>query len=359
MGFSQHIEPLPGSGYGGEGIGAPIFVGRNRALSLSLDVTDAPFAAVVSVYLETAASQHATRWRKLGATIESAGVQTVALAATGADAFVRARYSLDLPADSSAAGLSLSGHASLILLASAARTGTGTGDQVDMAQYHGGRFSVDVTSAPVGQTLTLTIERSGDGNGWTTAATFPVVAAAGEYAVESADLDRFVRVRWVGSGGGTWTFGVDGTACLIYTTARDRARIGIRTGAIPNISATQYLDAILSATATVGSYLNRYDHPLRQWGDDTRQATIALADWQLLAARSKDPADGNNLYAVEADRWTQWLRLVAGADRGGRKLVPSNIVDSAPANEAGEIKRWSFASVPNPWGPGNGYGGGL
>lgn len=366
MGFSQHVDLLPGSGYGGEGIGAPIFVGRNRSLSLTLDVTDAPSDAAASVYLETAASQHAIRWRKLGAAVSVDGLGSTALVATGADAFIRARYNITLPPDTTASGLSLSGQASLSLLASAARTGPGAGDRVDMAQYHGGRFAVVVDSAPGGgQTMALTVERSGDGNGWTTAATFPNITDAGEFTVESADLDRFVRLRWTPSGVGSWTFGVSGTAHLIYARVRDRARIGIRTGAIPDTSAVQYLDAILSATATVESYLNRYDHPLREWGNDTRQATIALADWQLLATRSKDPArtneGGAGIYQVEAERWTQWLRLVAGAEPGtnGRKLVPSSVVDSAPANEVGEVKRWSFMSVPNTWGQGNGFGGGL
>jgi hypothetical protein len=366
MGFSQYVDLLPGSGYGGEGIGAPIFVGRNRSLSLTLDVTDAPSDAAASVYLETAASQHATRWRKLGSTISATGPGSTALDATGADAFVRARYDVTLPADTEAVGLSLSGHASLVLLASAARAAAGTGDRVDVAQYHGGRFAVNVTSAPGGgQTLVVTVERSGDGNGWTTAATFATISAAGEYTVESADLDRFVRIRWVPSGVGSWTFGVAGTSHLIYATVRDRARIGVRTGAIPDVATTQYLNGILTATATAESYLNRYDHPLRQWGDDLRQACIALADWQLLSTRSKDPAraneGGGGLYSVEADRWTQWLRLVAGAEPGtnGRKLVPSNIVDSAPSNEKGEVKRYSFASNPNPWGQSDGFGGGT
>jgi hypothetical protein len=366
MGFSQYVDLLPGSGYGGEGIGAPIFVGRNRSLSLTLDVTDAPSDAAASVYLETAASQHATRWRKLGSTISATGTGSTALDATGADAFVRARYDVTLPADTEAVGLSLSGHASLVLLASAARTAAGVGDRVDVAQYHGGRFAAVVASAPGGgQTLALTVERSGDGAGWATAATFPAIAAAGEYSVESADLDRFVRVRWVPSGVSSWTFGVAGTSHLIYARVRDRAALGIRTGAIPDTTSSQYLGALLSGTKIVSSHYSRYDHPLRSWDEDTSQATIALADWHLLTTRSKDPArtneGGGGLYSVEADRWTQWLLLVAGAQPGtnGRKLVPSNIVDSAPSNEKGEVKRYSFASNQNPWGQSDGFGGGT
>jgi hypothetical protein len=362
MGFAQYIELLPGSGYGGEGIGAPIFVGRNRSIALTLDVTDAPSTAIASVYIETASSQFATRWRKIGSTIESTGVASTALTATNADAFVRTRYAITELGTASAMGLSLTGQARCILLAPTALTGTGTSDAIDLAQYHGGRFSAVVSSAPgSGQTLALTIERSGSGSSWETAATFPAIAAAGEFVVESADLDRFVRVKRVPSGIGSWTFGVDGTAHLVYARSRDRARIGIRGGAIPDITVPQYLAAILAATGTVQSYYNRYDHPLRTWGDDTAQATIALADWQLITARGVDPSstnEGGGTYQSEAERWTAWLGLVAGVERN-RKLVPSNITDSAPSNEKGEVKRWSFASNPNPYGQGNGYGGGV
>jgi hypothetical protein len=249
------------------------------------------------------------------------------------------------------------------LLASSALTGNGTSDAIDLAQYHGGRFSTLVTSVPGnGETLGLTIERSGDGSSWTTAATFASIATVGEYAIESADLDRFVRVRRVPSGNGSWTFGVDGTAHLIYAHARDRGIGGIRGAAIPDASdPVKVLKAMLAATGIVTTYYNRYDHPLRAWGDDTVQATIALADWHLLNTRSKDPAranEGGGTYQAEAERWTAWLGLVAGTERN-RKLVPSNIVDSAPSNEKGEVKRWSFASNPNPYGQGNGYGGGV
>jgi hypothetical protein len=95
MGFAQYIELLPGSGYGGEGIGAPIFVGRNRTIALTLDVTDAPSSAIASVYLETASSQFATRWRKLaGSDASVTGIDNASISATGADAFVRARYAI-------------------------------------------------------------------------------------------------------------------------------------------------------------------------------------------------------------------------------------------------------------------------
>jgi hypothetical protein len=362
MGFSQYIELLPGSGYGGKGIGAPIFVGRNRAINLTLDVTDAPSNAIASVYLETSSSQASKRWRKIGTTIESTGVASTLLTATNADAFVRARYSITLEDSSSAIGLSLAGQAQCVLLASTALTGSGTSASVDLAQYHGGRFTARVVSAPgSGQTIALTIERSGDGSSWETAATFPAIAAIGDYVVESADLDRFVRIKRVPSGVGSWTIAIDGTAHLVFARTRDRSLFGIRNAAIPGTTASQYLGAFLAATNTVITYYSRYDHPLRSWNEETKQATIALADWHLLTTQSKDPArlsEGGGVYDSAFKQWMTHLGLVGGID-SVRKLNPSGITDSAPANEQGEVKRWSFASNPNPYGQNNGYGGGL
>lgn len=360
MGFAQYIQPLPGSGYGGEGIGAPIFVGRNRTITLALDVTDAPSSAIASVHLETASSKFATRWRKIGSTIETTGVSSTVLTATNSDAFVRARYAITEIGSAGAIGLSLTGQAQCVLLAPSVLIEPGSSTAIDLAQYHGGRFLIAVTADSPGN-IAMALQRSGDGQSWDTVTTLSPITAIGEYTVESADLDRFVRFTWAPSANSSWTIGIAGTSHLIFARARDRERIGIRNGAIPNTSSSQYLDALLAATKTVISYYNRYDHPLRHWEEDTSQATIALADWELLNTRSKDPArvtEGGGSYATAAERWTQWLGLVAGTDRN-RKLVPSNIIDSAPSNEKGEVKRWSFASNPNPYGQGNGYGGGV
>jgi hypothetical protein len=359
MGFSQYIDLLPGSGYGGTGIGAPIFVGRNRSIALTLDVTDAPSDAAASVYLETAASQFSKRWRKLGTTVDVAGPGQTSISATGADAFVRARYAV---AEPNTVGMGLAGRASLPLVAAAAVTGTGVTTAVDMAQYHGGRFAALVTAAPGGgQTLALTVERSGDGEGWATAATFSAISAAGEYTVESADLDRFVRVRRVPSGVGSWTFGVGGTAHLIYARVRDRSMLGVRGAAVPDVDdTTKALATAIRASADVATLLNRYDHPLIAWPGDIVGHTIAFWDWYLVAGEGADANDpGAILYRQVRDDAERALRLIGGAERGiaGRKAAPVGIVDSAPANELGEVKRWGFESTPNPYGTGDGYAG--
>jgi hypothetical protein len=295
----------------------------------------------VSVTVETSAfavrdgsPAHSITWRKLGSTIELVGTSSASVQLVGCDAFVRARYDVVPGPTASAVALSLGGRASCVLVASAARSGAGVGTAIDLEQYHGGRFSAVVSAAPGGlETLALAIERSGDGqSGWTTAATFPAISTAGEYAVESADLDRFVRLRWTPSSAGSWTFGVSGTASLIFSRTRDRALLGIRNAAIPNATTPQYLAAFEAASDIIVGDLGAFVLPLRQWGSDMRQACIALADWQLLCARGEPPA--SSIYRDSFTQWSGWLADVGGRVPGaaGRRIKPANVIDSSPTS---------------------------
>lgn len=356
MGYSQPITLLASSGYAGQGIGLPVLVGSNRALELRLDAPAIEATTTVDVTIETSAyavredERYIVTWRKLGqASLVGSG--STALSLNGADAFVRARYAVAGASGDGIAGLALSGAARCVLEASASHSGAGVGSAVDIEQYHGGRFAAVVSAAPGGgETLVLTLERSEDGvTGWTTAATFPAIGAAGEYAVESADLDRFVRIRWAPSGAGSWTFGVSGRTSLIFARQRDRVRAGIRQAAIPNVSAAQYLDFFEAATATmVGSY-TAFVHPLRAWGADTRQNCIRLADGLALTSRSKDPVgpeDGGTVYAAAENAALDWLAQVGGYVPGssGRRIRPADIVDSSPPQQDGRSSNYTFMS---------------
>jgi hypothetical protein len=354
MGYSQPISLLPSSGYAGNGIGLPVLVGRNDTLDLSLVVTGAPASASVSVTLETSAfavregCAHSITWRQLGAAIELTGLGSTSVSVSGADVFVRARYAVSLPSDVSAMALSLGGRASCALVPSAARSGASVGPVIDLAQYHGGRFAALVSAAPGGgETLALTIERSSDGvSGWTTAATFATISAAGEYAVESADLDQYVRTRWVPSGAGSWTFGVTGTTSLIFARSRDRSGLGIRSAAIPGVTSAVYLAAFEAATDTMKGDFTAFVLPLRGWGADTRRACTALADWHLLTNQGEEPQGG--IYRTLFDEWSLWLANVGGRVPGaaGRRIRPADVVDSTPPERDGTRAAYKFASDP-------------
>lgn len=355
MAYAQPIHLLASSGYVGQGIGLPVLVGRNSMLDLLLVVSDAPDDAIVSVTVETSAfavrensAAHSITWRKLGSTVELVGTSSTLIQLVGCDAFVRARYDVAPGPSASAVALSFGGRASCILAASAVRSSVGVGAAIDLDQYHGGRFSALVSAVPGGlETLALTIERSSDGqSGWTTAATFPTISAVGEYAVESADLDRFVRLRWAPSGAGSWTFGVSGTASLIFSRTRDRALLGIRNAAIPNATAPQYLAAFEAASDIIAGDLGAFVLPLRQWGSDMRQACTALADWHLLCARGEPPA--NSIYRDSFTQWSGWLADVGGRVPGaaGRRIRPANVIDSSPPERDGTRAAYKFASDP-------------
>lgn len=358
MGYANQITLLASSGYAGRGIGLPVLIGSNRTLDLQISALDALAVSATTVIVETSAyavrdenERYSITWRQLGSTVELIGPGSASLSLTGADAFVRVRYAINAEPSALWVHFSVSGQARCVLVAAAARSGAGVSATVDIEQYHGGRFAANVTSAPgSGQTLTLTIERSEDGqSGWTTAATFASIAAVGEYAVESADLDRFVRVRWTPSGGGSWTFGVQGRTSLIFARPRDRALTGIRRAAIPDISPAQYLPFLETATATmIGSY-KVFVHPLRAWDEDTRQCCIILADWLALNSRSKDPVrpeDGGSAYLAEAERMNVWLAQVGGYERGNRGsgIRPANVIDSSPPTRDGMRSVYAFQS---------------
>jgi len=348
MGSGQYLDLLPSSGYTGRGIGASVFVSRNRSIALGLTVADAMADTVTTIELQTGAYQAACKWRRLGSTLVLNGAGVASVSAAGADAFVRAVYDVASPSGD-VPGLALNGSATLVIAESAPRTGTGQTAAIDMAQYRGAQLSLVVESGPVGAELLVTLERSANGDAWESVTDFPVAAGASEFDIETADTDRFLRVKWKAGGASPWVFGVRGESHLIYATPRDRSLLGVRLAAIPDTSSTQYLAALRTASTVVSSYYTRYNHPLIAWDSDTKQATIALADWQLAASRGNLP--DKSLYSAEADRWMQHLRFVGGVEPGGggRKILPSNIKDSTEPTIEGQVKRWSFESLPNAW----------
>lgn len=338
------------------GTGEPVFVGRNRNLSLlltvdSLDATpSAP--ATLDVTIETAASRQAHRWRPLGVFPTQTATGTAALSFTGADAFVRARYKLSAGA---AFSFSVNGDAQLVLLAAAAQSAAGVSSVVDLAQYRSARMSLDVTA--IAGTLAVIIETASSASAppsaWLTVTTFAPVTALASVEMAAPDLARFVRVRWTLSG--TATFGVAGISRLVLATPSDRARLGIREGVFPHMSAEEIDDWLVAGTAVVlGAYGGRFEHPLRDWKDDTREACIAVADWRMLGyGRGTEPGvgiDPKNLTSYERYSYyvgppdkpgTGWLAGVAG-----RTVHPLGVIDSSTPARSGEVQRLSVSSAP-------------
>jgi phage gp36-like protein len=348
MTYAQTIALLPSSGYNRSGSGLPVRVGRNSSLALDVVVSNATADATTNITIETSSfavrdrDRHAVTWRQLGNVVEFVGngVQSVSL--VGADAFVRASYAIT----GAPVSLSCEGLATRSLVASQSITTSGASPSINLAQYHGGRFVASVSAAPVGQTLTLSIERSSDGSKWETATTWTAIVTVGNYAIESADLDKFVRVRWVASGAGTWTFGVSGKLSLIFARTRDRSLLGIRSAAVPGVTAAKYLSAFESASDVIEGDLGAFVLPLVQWGDDMRRHCIAIADWFLLAGEGEEPQGG--IYSTLYLQAQEWLQNVGGRVPGnhGRRIRPANVIDSTPPDANGTRAAYAFQSDP-------------
>jgi phage gp36-like protein len=348
MTYAQTIALLPSSGYNRNGSGLPVRIGRNSSLALDVVVSNAAPDATTNIIIETSSfavrdrDRHAVTWRQLGSSIDIVGNDTSTISLVGADAFVRASYTIT----GAPVSLSCEGLATCPLVASQSITTSGVSSAINVAQYHGGRFVASVSAAPVGQTLTLSIERSSDGTKWETAATWTAITATGNYAIESADLDKFVRIRWVASGAGTWTFGVAGKLSLIFARTRDRLLLGIRSAAVPGATAAKYLSAFEAATDTIEGDLGAFVLPLVQWGEDMRRHCIALADWFLLTAEGEEPQGG--IYSTLYLQAQEWLQNVGGRVPGnhGRRIRPANVIDSTPPDANGTRAAYAFQSDP-------------
>ena len=339
-----------------DGVGAPVFIGRNGTLSLLLTVASVDATPTVpgtlTVTIETAASQQAPAWRPLGAFPAQTAAGSTSLALTGADAFVRARYTLTSGA---AFSFSVSGDAQLVLAASASQVASGSSAVVDVAQYRSAVMSLDVSA--IAGTLTVTIQtaasRTAPPSAWLTVATFPAVSALASLELPVPDLARFVLVTWTLTG--TATFAVAGVSRLTLATPSDRARLGIRAGVFPDLSREDADAWLVSATATVlGAVGGRFEHPPRAWQDDIREATIAIADWRALGyGQGTEP--GKNIDAKSLTVYERYTYYVGAADKPGsgwlarvaaRTDHPLGFLDSSMPARDGKTRSLSVSSTP-------------
>ena len=344
------LDLIPDAGFAASGVGPAIFVGRNRTIDLSLSLADIATAGTLDVSVETAASAQAPTWRKLGAFAQATAAGAYAFSPSGADSFIRARYALSTGAE---LGFSVTGSASLSLLASSTIAASGVSAAVDVGQFRGARLTLDVSAltgaAPV---LDVTVETAATATGatWRTVATFDTVTAASTVDLTCADFDRSIRIRSTLSSGATATLSVVGESVFVFAGPAERARLGIRGGAIPDVQPSDAAEAMIAASAIVLGYLGRFELPLRAWGDDLRRACIIVADWILLSNRGADPskAPGAELYRIAYEDMTGrpgqrgWLDKVAARDG----VVPAGIVDSTNPGAGGELRRLAVSSEP-------------
>jgi hypothetical protein len=359
---SVTTTPLTSAG----SVGPPVFVGRSRDLTLSLDVTDVlpdPAASsptiTLDVLVETSSSRAAKVWRTLGAFPTQSTVGSTPKTFARADAWIRARYVLG---SATSFGFSVSGDAQLTAVASQTVTTSGVSSPVELAQYRTAKLCLDVSAASGAlPTLTATIETApmASASTWRTVGAFSPVIASSSQDVRFHSLDRFIRVRWtVGGTSPSFTFSVAGIAVFVLASPSDRQRLGVLGNSLfPSKSVDDVADAIEVATTLVLPYYHRWQFPLRSWGDDTRKACVSIADFLLLTSRGVEPGDGENAYVAiyrdfvgEPPSRLGWLDLVRKGE-----ITPSDIIDSEDPEIQDTIPRVVVSSLPlRRWGRGGG-----
>lgn len=115
-------------------------------------------------------------------------------------------------------------------------------------------------------------------------------------------------------------------------TLADLGDLGLKpeaTSALSDATKTQHL---VAASGKVASYLaKQYTFPLVSWGDDVRDAVVAIAVYTLMSRRGFNPANpGDQAIVKRHDDAIAWLRDVAKGI-----VEPSDIVDASPNEEAG------------------------
>lgn len=230
------------------------------------------------------------------------------------------------------------------LLASSARTTTGSGAAVDLAEKTTCVLYLDVTAVSGTGTLTVTVQTSPNGtSGWTTVSpsagssgstVFTAASAAGLQKVTFPDCSQYVRASWAITGGATFTFAVTGTALLRFATVADMARLGVRSEALSDVSAADKDASCGRATDEIVSALDaqEYKGPFTSWGDDVRGTAATLAGYYALLVRGFKPADAADPIIQAVADARSWVDLVA---KGQRK--PFGVVDSTTTEEEGGV----------------------
>jgi hypothetical protein len=231
------------------------------------------------------------------------------------------------------------------LLSSASRSASGQGSAVDVGEKRTADLWLDCTAVGVGSTLTVTVQTSRNGTtGWSTlapsdgaggVASFTARTTAGAQRVIFPDCERYVRAAWSIAGGGSATFGVDGSAALVFAGPADLALLAARAEGWEDMSARAVDAQLRAATDEVTSAIQaqEYDGPLTTWGEDVRRYTAVLAAWPLLVARGLRPREApeDPLFAQYVVA-REWLDAVS---QGRRKLA--GVTDATPSEAEGEV----------------------
>jgi phage gp36-like protein len=217
----------------------------------------------------------------------------------------------------------------ITLLASAARTVSGTGASVDLGTKTGLQLDLAVSAAS-GTTpnLTVTLETSKDGTTWRTLGAFAAVTAAGPVAKVFAGADRYLRAIWTISGTTpSFTFGLSGQALGIFATPADVTRLAIASEALASVDAEVLADHLITNTGDIEDRLrNRFKLPLTRWPRALNKHLASITAWTVLSHRGVNPTTGD--VDIRSRHDAAWKAVVDIAEN--RAGSDEDYVDSAP-----------------------------
>lgn len=230
------------------------------------------------------------------------------------------------------------------LRASAASVASSVSAAVDISPD----TTLDLTAAvsAIAGTLTVTVETSRDNVTWTTLTPtteedveddledgpFAAFSAVSSQFRVFPDCQRYVRVRWVHSGGGTATFSVLGESVRVYARVSDMPDLGIRSPWLEGVSAKKQDRAIRKLTDITDSAVGMYNAvPLTTWGDDIRGGVCACSVVELFATVGSRPDEQDEKLVIDrCAAYDKWLALVAKGDR-----KPAGTIDATPSTDDG------------------------
>lgn len=209
----------------------------------------------------------------------------------------------------------------------AVRTLDGVGATIDISALRTAlRLEVLVTDAAgSGRQLSVALETSRDGaTGWRTVAEVAVPAEPTSLSLTADALERFVRMSWNLTG--SFTFGVTGEAHVLYAAPAHVRRLGIRQGAIEDITDGELAEYCIVASVEVDGYLGRgYKLPLTAWDDALRLHCAKIVVYHLLNAQGRQPTGPDDIIDLGYKNAIKWLGGV-----GSGSIDPPGLIDSTP-----------------------------
>lgn len=226
------------------------------------------------------------------------------------------------------------------LLASAARTTSGSGSGVDVSTRAGLDVYLEVTAvAGTGPTLSVQIETSREGSAWSALGPAVAVTGVGTTRIIRAGANGYARVSYTigGTGGPSFTFAVAGDSLTCYAVPDDVGNVEVREAADDSERANATAEKFIERTTYADGYLRasgKLTLPLTAWGRDLRGAVGKLATWDVLTdVVGMNPEDAaNSNWMSRRDEALDWLRGVARSS-----IVLEDTTDTTPTVEESPV----------------------